>query len=52
MDVNVRAGVEFLRRVGVEGVIGEKDSIFEEKIDSWEELEVVIEKQIWEDAHT
>ena len=39
MDVNVRAGVEFLRTVGVEGVMAEKDAIFEEEIDGWEELE-------------
>jgi len=39
MDLNVRAGIEFLRTVGVEGVKVEKDAIFEEKIDAWEELE-------------
>lgn len=40
MDVNVRAGVEFLRTVGIDGVRAEKDSIFEEQIDAWEELEI------------
>ena len=39
MDMNVRAGIEFLRTLGVEGVKAEKDSIFEEKFDAWEELE-------------
>jgi len=39
MEVNIRAGVEFLREVGVEGIQGEKDVIFEEYIDAWEELE-------------
>ena len=39
MDVNVRAGIEFLRTLGVEGVKAEKDTIFEEKLDAWEELE-------------
>jgi hypothetical protein len=39
MEVNVRAGVEFLRRLDIEGVRVEKDSIFEEQIDVWEELE-------------
>jgi hypothetical protein len=39
MDVNVRAGVEFLRTLGVEGVKAEKDNIFDEKLDAWEELE-------------
>lgn len=39
MEVNVRAGLEFLRRVGIEGVKGEKDTIFEQEIDEWVELE-------------
>jgi hypothetical protein len=40
MDVNIRAGVEFLREVGVEGIQGKKDVIFEEQdIEAWEELE-------------
>ena len=39
MDMNVRAGIEFLRTLGVEGVKAEKDTIFEEKFDEWEELE-------------
>ena len=39
MDLNVRAGIEFLRTVGVEGVTAENDTIFEEEIDGWEELE-------------
>jgi Platelet-activating factor acetylhydrolase, isoform II len=39
MHVNIRAGVEFLRVVGIEGVQGERDAIFEEKVDAWEELE-------------
>jgi Platelet-activating factor acetylhydrolase, isoform II len=39
MEVNVRAGVEFLRTIGIEGFEVEKDRIFEEKIDAWEELE-------------
>ena len=39
MDVNVRAGIEFLRSLGVEGVKAEKDNIFDEKLDAWEELE-------------
>ena len=39
MDVNVRAGIEFLRTLGVEGVKAEKDTIFEEEFDAWEELE-------------
>jgi len=42
MDVNVRAGIEFLRTVGIEGLNAEKDRIFEEPIDAWEELEKVI----------
>lgn len=39
MDVNVRAGIEFLRTVGINGLKAEKDRIFEEPIDAWEELE-------------
>jgi platelet-activating factor acetylhydrolase len=40
MDVNIRAGVEFLREVGVEGIHGKKDVIFEEQnLEAWEELE-------------
>lgn len=39
MNVNVRAAVEFLRTVGVDGLKAEKDVIFEERIDAWEELE-------------
>lgn len=39
MDVNIRAGVEFLRTLGVDGVKAEKDPIFEERMDSWVELE-------------
>jgi Platelet-activating factor acetylhydrolase, isoform II len=39
MDVNVRAGIEFLRTVGIEGLKAGKDGIFEEPIDAWEELE-------------
>ena len=39
MDLNVRAGIEFLRTLCVEGVKAEKDTIFEEEIDAWEELE-------------
>jgi len=42
MDVNVRAGVEFLRRIGIEGVMAESDAIFEEELDIWEELEKAI----------
>ena len=38
MDLNVRAGVEFLRTLGV-GVKAAKDGIFEEEDDSWIELE-------------
>jgi platelet-activating factor acetylhydrolase len=39
MDLNVRAGVEFLRTLGIDGVKAEKDIIFDEHIDAWEELE-------------
>ena len=39
MTFNIRAGLEFLRRVEVPGVKVEKDPVFEEKIDDWEELE-------------
>jgi hypothetical protein len=39
MDVNIRAALEFLRRIEVEGLKVQKDPIFEEKIDAWEELE-------------
>jgi len=39
MEVNVRAGVEFLRTVGVEGIKAESDPIFEEDLEVWEELE-------------
>jgi len=39
MDMNVRAGLEFLRRVGVEGVKGESDPIFDSGMDGWVELE-------------
>ena len=39
MHANIRAGVQFLRVVGVEGVQGERDDIFEEEIDEWVELE-------------
>lgn len=39
MDMNIRAGLEFLRTIEVPGVKVEKDTIFEEKIDAWEELE-------------
>lgn len=42
MDANIRAGVEFLRVVGVDGVQGERDGIFEEKVDAWEELETEV----------
>jgi len=38
MDVNVRAGVEFLRSVNVE-VKAEKDGIFEDDTEGWVELE-------------
>jgi hypothetical protein len=38
MDVNVRAAVEFLRRLKID-VNAEKDSIFEDDIDGWIELE-------------
>jgi hypothetical protein len=38
MDVNVRAGVEFLRSVNVE-VKAEKDGIFEDDTRGWVELE-------------
>lgn len=38
MNLNVRAGVEFLRTLGV-GVKAAKDTIFEEEDDSWIELE-------------
>src|ERR1700736_5554435 len=37
MELNVRAGIEFLRSVGV-GVKAEKDVIFEEIIEGWVEL--------------
>ena len=43
MDANVRAGIEFLRILGVEGIKAEKDTIFEDDIDLWVELE----KDIW-----
>ena len=39
MEVNVRAGVEFLRTIGVEGISDERDPIFDEELDVWEELE-------------
>lgn len=39
MDLNIRAGLEFLRTVEIKGVKAQKDPIFEEKIDDWEELE-------------
>jgi hypothetical protein len=39
MELNVRAGLEFLRTLGIEGVKVDKDTIFEERIDAWEELE-------------
>jgi len=39
MDLNIRAGLEFLRTIEIKGVKAQKDSIFEEKIDDWEELE-------------
>jgi hypothetical protein len=39
MSLNVRAGLEFLRTLDIEGVKVEKDGIFEEQIDAWEELE-------------
>ena len=39
MDLNIRAGLEFLRTVEIRGVKAQKDPIFEEKIDDWEELE-------------
>jgi platelet-activating factor acetylhydrolase len=41
MDLNVRAGLEFLRRVGVEGVMGDSDPIFDNGhgMDGWVELE-------------
>ena len=39
MHANIRAGVQFLRVVGVEGVQGERDDIFEEEVDEWVELE-------------
>ena len=35
----MRAGVEFLRTIGIEGVKAGKDTIFEEPIEGWEELE-------------
>ena len=38
MDVNIRAGVEFLRTLGVDGVKASKDPIFEERVDALEEL--------------
>jgi Platelet-activating factor acetylhydrolase, isoform II len=41
MDVNIRAGVEFLRTVGIEGVKAEKDTIFDDEIETWQELEKV-----------
>jgi hypothetical protein len=39
MELNVRASLEFLRTLGIEGVKVDKDTIFEERIDAWEELE-------------
>lgn len=42
MDVNIRAAVEYLRMLGVDGVNAKKDPIFEERIDAWEELEADI----------
>ena len=39
MEVNVRGSLEFLRRIDIEGVKGEKDMIFEQEIDDWVELE-------------
>jgi hypothetical protein len=42
MDVNVRAGVEFLRIIGIDGLKAGKDSIFEEPSDAWEEIEINI----------
>jgi len=39
MDLNVRAGVEFLRILGIDGVKGEKDAIFQARDDALEELE-------------
>ena len=39
MDLNIRACLEFLRTLKVGGVKVDKDPIFEEKIDDWEELE-------------
>jgi hypothetical protein len=39
MDLNIRAGLEFLRTIEVKGVKAQKDTIFEERIDDWEELE-------------
>lgn len=39
MELNIRAGLEFLRRIEVGGVKVEKDMIFEETIEDWEELE-------------
>jgi hypothetical protein len=44
MDVNLRSSLEFLRRVGVEGVKGESDHILEKEIDDWVELEKKTEK--------
>ena len=38
MDLNIRAGVEFLRILGIDGVKTTKDPIFEERDDAWEEL--------------
>jgi len=42
MDVNIRAAVEFLRTLGVDGVKAKKDPIFDERVDAWEELEADI----------
>jgi len=39
MDVNIRAGIEFLRQAGIEGVKGERDMIFDENMEDWIELE-------------